>query len=120
MPVTPVEGGRVEYRALLAPPRHQGEGTCEGTLRLSGSCPYMEMWTEFRASCGLGRVTVANVSLISYSTYMVIGFGHGYSTRIWYKQWKVQRVVLKNLPKGGPKGNQTFLRGAAPKESLII
>ena len=27
--------------------------------------------------------------------------------------------VLKNLPQGGPEGNQTFLRGAALKESLI-
>ena len=28
-------------------------------------------------------------------------------------------VVWKNLPLGGPKGYQTFPRGAAPRESLI-
>ena len=28
-------------------------------------------------------------------------------------------VVWKKLPQGGCKGNQTFLRGAAPKESLM-
>ena len=37
----------------------------------------------------------------------------------WYNQWKVRRVVLKNMPLGGPIGNQNFLRGTAPKESLI-
>ena len=33
--------------------------------------------------------------------------------------WKVQRVIWKSLPYGGPEGNQTFQRGPAPKESLI-
>ena len=28
---------------------------------------------------------------------------------------KSEGVVLKNLPKGGPKGNQTLPRGAAPR-----
>ena len=32
---------------------------------------------------------------------------------------KATKVVWKNLAKGGPKGNQTFQRGAAPRESLI-
>ena len=36
----------------------------------------------------------------------------------WYKQWKMHRVVWKMLPSGGPEGNQTVLRGAAPKDSL--
>ena len=35
------------------------------------------------------------------------------------KQWKVLRVCLENLPMGGPSGNQTFLWGCAPQESLI-
>ena len=35
------------------------------------------------------------------------------------KQWKVLRVFLKNLPTGGPLGNQTYLLGCAPQESLI-
>ena len=38
---------------------------------------------------------------------------------VLYKPWKVHRVVWKNLPYSGPEGNQTFLGGAAPKESLI-
>ena len=32
---------------------------------------------------------------------------------------KSEGVVWKNLPKGGPEGNQTCLRGAAPSESLM-
>ena len=32
---------------------------------------------------------------------------------------KSEGVVWKNLPSGGPEGNQTFPRGAAPMESLI-
>ena len=32
---------------------------------------------------------------------------------------KAAGVVFKSLPYGGLKGNQTFPRGAAPKESLI-
>ena len=32
---------------------------------------------------------------------------------------KSEGVVWKHLPKGGPEGNQTFQRGAAPWESLI-
>ena len=35
------------------------------------------------------------------------------------KQWKVLKVCLENLPMGGPSGNQTFLWGCAPQESLI-
>ena len=30
-----------------------------------------------------------------------------------YKQWKIRRVVCKNLPLGGPVGNQILLRGTA-------
>ena len=32
---------------------------------------------------------------------------------------KSEGVVWINLPLGGPKSNETFLRGTAPKESLI-
>ena len=32
---------------------------------------------------------------------------------------KAAGVVWINLPYGGPEGNQTFLRDAAPRESLI-
>ena len=32
---------------------------------------------------------------------------------------KAAGVVLKNLPLGGPEGNQTFPWGAAPREILI-
>ena len=35
------------------------------------------------------------------------------------KQWNVLRVCLENLLTGGPSGNQTFLRGCTPQESLI-
>ena len=35
------------------------------------------------------------------------------------KQWKAAGVFWINLPWGGPEGNQTFPRGAAPRESLI-
>ena len=41
------------------------------------------------------------------------------TSAIWYKQWKVQRDHLENLPYGGPESNQTFLRGTVWKESLI-
>ena len=34
-------------------------------------------------------------------------------------QWKVLRECLKNLPMGGPLGNQVFPQGCAPQESLI-
>ena len=39
--------------------------------------------------------------------------------KLWDKRWESHRVVWKNLPTVGPKGNETAVRGSALKVSLI-
>ena len=71
--------------------------SCENQL----SSLWPVLWTQLSSLVSLWKLAV--ITGLSFGT----------------NSGKAAGVVLINLPQGGPEGNQTFPRGAAPRESLI-